>query len=96
MLLYRLTFEAGAEIVTFHTIKNFKIGAHIASVINSNFPYFNKDHSSVAVLMIYDKNGKPIHHHHNNKDVIGDGCTYFVRRQSVKRSSRSSKKYWRR
>ena len=95
MLLYRLTFEAGAEIVTLRTIKNFKNGADIASVINANFPYFNTDDSSV--LMIYDKNDKPIHHHHhNNKDVIGDGCTYFVRRQSVKRSSRSSKKYWRR
>lgn len=104
MLLYRLIFEPGAERVTFHTVKNFQIGAHIAGVINSNFPYFHKDG---FLVVIYDKNGKPVH----NKDVIGDGCTYFVkRRRGMKRSScpksirrfvnnnkcKKYKKYWRR
>ena len=100
MLLYRLIFEPGAERVTFHTIKNFQVGADIASVINRNFPYYHKDG-----FVIYDKNGKPVH----NKDIIGDGCTYFVRRRrGMKRSSSCSnserrsvnnkcnKKYWRR
>lgn len=99
MLLYRLIFEPGAETVTVHTIKNFQVGANIASVINRNFPYFHKDG-----VVIYDKNGKPVH----NKDIIGDGCTYFVRRRrGMKRSScpnserrsvnnKCNKKYWRR
>jgi hypothetical protein len=77
MLYYNLQFEAGAEIVTFRAVKNFKIGAHIASVIRSNFPNFQQD------FVVYDvENGKTVH----NKDSVCDGCIYSVVRPCMNRS----------
>ena len=76
-LYYNLQFEAGAEIVTFRTVKNFKIGAHIASVIRSNFPNFQD-----FVVYDDDENGKTV----RNKDSVHDGCVYYVVRRRTNRS----------
>ena len=79
-LYYKLQFEAGAEIVTFRAVKNFKIGAHIASVIRSNFPNFQQD------FVVYDvENGKTVV---RNKDSVRDGCVYSVVRHCMNRSRR--------
>ena len=95
MLYYRLTFAAGAEIVKLHTIKNFKIGAHITSVLRRNF----KRHTESFTVIIYDeKSGKFVH----DTDIICDGCTYVIiiirrSRRSVTSSSPKKKyykKYW--
>ena len=78
-LYYSLQFDAGAEIVTFRTVKNFKIGTHIASVIRSNFPNFQQD------FVVYDdENGKSV----RNKDSVHDGCVYSVVRRRMKRPRR--------
>ena len=77
---YILTFEAGAEIVTFRTVKNVRTGADIASVINNNFPNFQKD------FVVYDdeNNGKIV----RDKDSVRDGCVYSVVRRRTSRSQR--------
>ena len=97
MLLYRLTFTAGAKKVKFYTIKNFEIGAHITSVVKRNFS--NKENDSLTIIIKDEKSGKLIY----DNDIIGDGCTYkiIIRRghrqsSSVTAPSKSkrNKNYW--
>ena len=94
MYLYRLTFKPGGKRITFHPIKNIQTGAHIASVIRSNFPYLKN-------FLVYDDNDNIV----NNNDCISNECTYYVRRGSVVTLSRTiqrrhpvkkkgRKKYW--
>ena len=80
-LYYKLTFKPGDKDVTLYTIKNFKTGADINSVINRNILY--KDSSCV---MIYDaESGKLIH----DTDIIGNECRYFI---MIRRSRQSRMK----
>ena len=96
ILYYKLTFKPGNEDVTLYTIKNFKIGADINTVINRNLLY--KDSSS-CVIIHDEKSGKLIH----DTDIIDDGCRYFIiirrGRQSRKNShykhlKKYNKRYW--
>ena len=90
-LYYKLTFKPGNEDVTLYTIKNFKTGADINTVINRNILY-NKDSCCV---MIYDaESGKLLH----DTDIIGNECRYFIiirrSRSHYKHVKKYNKRYW--
>ena len=104
-LYYKLTFKPGNEDVTLHTIKNFKTGSDINTVINRNL--FYKDCSSSSFI-IYDEKRRLVH----DTDIIDNGCRYLIiirrggRRSRMKGSSLlllqhhkhfkkySNKRYW--
>ena len=96
ILYYKLTFKPGNEDVTLYTIKNFKTGADLNTVINRNL--LHKDSSS-CVIIHDEKSGKLI----LDTDIIDDVCRYFIiirrGRQSRKNShykhlKKYNKRYW--
>ena len=87
ILYYKLTFKPGNEDVTLYTIKNFKTGADINTVINKNLLY--KGCSSSCIIIHDEKSGKLIH----DTDIIDNGCRYFIIIRGDGRQSRMNSHY---